>query len=86
MTKKISDSNKLGQQIRAMENGTEFSYSTIAGEFDCVKVSDNYIASTNIDNDLIIFDVYENCLSIGNSNPTNYNAIKRMAKGLKINN
>lgn len=82
----ITDNNQLGQQIKEMENGTEFTYSTIAGDFDCVKVSDDYVASKNIDNNLIIFDVYENCLSIGNSSPINYNAVCRMAKGLKINN
>ena len=82
----LSDNKNLGQQIRKMKNGTEFIYSTIAGEFECIKVSSDYVASSNIDNNLIIFDVYKNCLSIGNSSPINYCAIMRMAKGLRINN
>ena len=82
----IADSENLGQEIRELETGTEFTYKSCVGNFPCIKMSDKYVASRNGRDELIIFDVYENCLSLGTSNPRNFYAVQRMMRGLRVNN
>lgn len=81
----IRNSENLGKEIREMEKGQKFVFETNFGKFNCVKLSDEYVASENKNGELIIFDVFDNCLSLGNYSQCNYNAVLRMALGLRVN-
>lgn len=81
----IKNNEKLGKEVRAMEKGQEFVFETTFGNYNCVKLSDEYVASENAKGDLIIFDVFENCLSLGNYSQCNYNAVLKMALGVRVN-